>query len=101
MEENISVPQMIVGTVLLMLILYGLWKAGSWVFVEVMDLTPTKLAIGSLFVICTPIVLTLILFATTDNAANSGMAYLSIGILPIGVLGLVISGIWHLMAEVF
>jgi len=101
MEENVSIPQMIVGAVMLVLILYGLWKGASWVFIEAMGLTPLKLAIASLFVIFTPIVLTLILFAAADNAANSTAAYLSIGVMPIGVLGLVVSGIWHLMTEVF
>jgi len=101
MEENVSVAQIFVGTAILLLILYGLWKGGSWVFFEAMDLTPSKLAIASLFVIVTPIVLTLILFTAADNAANSTVAYLSIGVMPIGVLGLVVSGIWHLMAEVF
>ena len=70
-------------------------------FFEAMDLTPEKLAIASVFVICTPIVLTLIIAIVAGNAANSTIAYLSIGVLPIGLLGLAASGAWYLFAGVF
>lgn len=98
MDENLTVSQWIAGSVLLLLILYGFWNGITWLFVEVMHLTPWKLAMFSLFVIFTPIVLTLILFSGSNNAANSTVASVSIWVMPFGVLGLVVSGIWRLIS---
>lgn len=55
---------------------------------------PGTLASISLAIIVIPIALTLLLALTSENAANSGAAYLAIAGLQFGSLGLVVSGLW-------
>jgi len=101
MEKYHPALQWGLGLIYLALIIFGLWKGGSWLFANMSSLTPGKLAITSLFIVGVPFVLTLILAATTDNAANSTIAYLTIGAASIALLGLMVSAAWYLIRQLF
>lgn len=97
MDKDNPILQWVVGTALLLLILYGLSGGFSWLLFEVMNLTPRKLAVFSLCVIFIPLILTIVLLAGSSNAGNSTVAYYTIFLMPFGVLGLVVTGIWALI----
>jgi|GEM_PF-6280476 len=90
----------ILGVLLLLLILYGIYKGAAWVFQNV-DMTPKNLAIGSLAMIFLPIILTIALAAQSKNAYTSSPAAYSVMVLPVGILGLVVSGVWYLAGKIF
>ena len=50
------------GVIYLVLIIWGLWHLGGWLFNEVMSLTPKKLAIGSIVLTAIPFTFLIIFF---------------------------------------
>jgi len=64
-----------------------------------LNLTPKKLAIASAVIGLTPIVLTLAYALINKNAAISSMAYYAVLLLPIAILGGIISFVWHTLVS--
>lgn len=101
MEKYHPLLEWTLGIIYLVLIVIGLWKFGGWALASLSTLTPGKLAITSLFIVGVPFVLTLILAAATDNAANSTIAYLTVGAASIAFLGLMASAVWYVVRAIF
>ena len=101
MEKITSLLTSLLGLVIFCLLLYGLYNLAIWIFDSLREFSPKTLAIISLALIVLPIALTLALATQSNDAYTSGPAGYAIMLLPVGILGLVISGIWFLLAKIF
>jgi len=89
------------GFVYLVLILFGAWKLGGWLFNEMQSFTPKKLAIMSLMLTTIPLVL-LIVFGIADiKDAMHVSGVLTVLSFWISGPGLLAAGVWYLMTDVF
>lgn len=100
LEKLKHVANVVLGVLLLMLLLFGIYKGGAWIFHNV-DMTPKSLAVASLALIFLPITLTMALASQTKSAYTSGPAAYAVMVLPVGILGLVASGAWYLLEKIF
>lgn len=90
----------ILGALLFVLILVGLYKGGAWI-IQNIDMSPKSLAMASLALIVFPIALTIVLATQSRSAYTSGPAAYAVMVLPLGIFGLVVSGAWYLLAKFF
>lgn len=100
LEKLKYVANLVLWVLLLLLLLFGLYKSGVWIFHNV-DRTPKSLAMASLGLILLPIVLTIALASQSKNAYTSSPAAYAVMVLPVGILGLVVSGAWYLLDKFF
>jgi hypothetical protein len=100
MDKFKSAIDLVLWAALLALIVFGIYKGGSWVIHNV-DLSPKTLAVVSLVLILVPIITTLALATQSKRAYTSSPAAYSVMVLPVGILGLVVSGAWYLLDKLF
>lgn len=100
LEKLKYVANLVLWVLLLILILLGVYKGGVWIFHNV-DLTPKNLAVASLVLIFLPIGLTIAVASQSKNAYTSSPAAYAVMVLPVGILGLVVSGAWYLWDKFF
>jgi len=96
MDEQNQILQWIVGSVLLLLIMYGFWNGASWLF-EVLHLTPKNLALVSLSLTLIPFVLLIIFGMTGAKNAMHVSGALTILSFWLSGPGMVAAGVWFLL----
>jgi hypothetical protein len=100
MDKLKSAIDLVLWAALLALLVFGIYKGGSWLIHNV-GLSPKSLAVASLVLILVPVVATLALATQSNRAYTSSPAAYSVMVLPVGILGLVVSGAWYLLDKLF
>ena len=86
------------GIIYLVLIIWGLWHLGGWLYIEAMSLTPKKLAIGSIALTAIPFTFLIIFGIAGQQNAMTVSGALTMLAISISGLGLLVSGVWYLMS---
>ena len=86
------------GIIYLVLIIWGVWHLGGWLFNEAMSLTPKKLAIGSIVLTAIPFAFLIIFGIAGQQNAMTVSGALTMLAISISGLGLLVSGVWYLMS---
>jgi len=85
------------GILYLVLILFGLWKFGGWMYIEMQSFTPKKLALTSLSLTVIPFILLIIFGMTGAKNAMHVSGALTILSFWLSGPGMVAAGVWFLL----